>query len=65
MLGWVDVHIHSVLRHIQVQHEHRMTPMKHDIAVSLAYRMTHHLVADGASIHVEVLLVRYPPVMLR
>ncbi|MNJ54000.1 hypothetical protein D3C77_494230 [compost metagenome] len=57
MLGRVNVDVDARRVDLQEQHEGRMPAVEQDIAISLAYRVGHQLVAHGAAVDEKVLQI--------
>ena len=58
MLGWVNVDVHRRRIDFQKQHEGRVPAVEQHVAIGLAHRMGHQLVAHHAAIDVEILQIR-------
>ena len=57
VLGRMHVDVHRTRIDFQEQHEGRMTPVEQHVAIGLAYRVGHQLVAHHAAVDVEVLQI--------
>ena len=55
LLGGVDVHVHVLGRHVQKEDEDGVTLHRHEAAVGRIRRVDEKTVADGASVHEQIL----------